>query len=95
MANLTDDKPAYVPNVGDIVRLQLWSPTDAPQREVKYGAPRIMLLRGIFENHRGKQGITRYWLANPKRTNDEGQMSWCESDWADLEHCPEEMGTLF
>lgn len=42
-----------------------------------------------------QQGITRYWLANPDRPNDESHYSWTESDWADVEPAAEELGRLF
>lgn len=85
---------SYTPKVGDTVRVQLWQPGNKPQREVPYGPPRIMRLMGIVEGYNGP-GITRYWLVDPKRPKDESLMSWCESDWADLESAAEESGVLF
>jgi len=83
----------YVPAVGDVVRMQLWSPVDAP-KAIPYGPPRIMIVKGITEDYNGT-GLTRYWTADVKHPNDEWAQSWSESDWTDLEPVADELGMLF
>lgn len=89
--------------VGDLVYEQLWSPVEpAPDSTIeeriahgrKYGQRRLMRLRGIIENY-GRVGVTRWWLVDPDRPNDDSRMSWVESDWAVLESAASDVGMLF
>lgn len=85
----------YQPAIGDLVRHTIWEPFTDPPKTNLYKPARNMLVRGVTENYDGRQGLTRYWLANPDRPNDESHYSWTESDWADVEPAAEELGRLF
>jgi len=87
--------------VGDLVWQQLYQPDSGKTK--LYGPRRLMKLAGMVpyeydpDEHlpRLEDGITRYWLINPDRPNDQSLMSWCESDWCDLEPANEDSGMLF
>ena len=85
----------YLPAVGDLVRHTIYQPMDAQPKSRIYKPAKIMLVRGVVEDYEGRQGITRYWFANPDRPNDESHYSWTESDWADVEPAAEDLGRLF
>jgi len=86
---------AEVPAVGSLVWQQMYSPMQPCDKSQTYGPRRLMQLQGVHENHEGREGITRYWLVDPERPNDHSCMSWCESDWCDLEPAAEDSGMLF
>ncbi|UXN30983.1 hypothetical protein [Glutamicibacter sp. M10] len=83
-----------MPAVGDLVKHTVYQPDAEPKTQI-YKPTTIMLVRGVTENYRGVQDLTRYWLADPRRPNDESRFSWTESDWADVEPAAEELGRLF
>ena len=85
----------YLPAVGDLVRHTIYSPMTTDPKTRIYKPAHIMLVRGVIEDYEGRQGITRYWLADPDRPNDEAHYSWTESDWADVESAAEDLGRLF
>ena len=72
-----------------------------------YGQRKRMLLSGITPNYNGAEyaqgigrdlpdrSVTRYWLVDPDRPNDESHMSWVESDWCVLESAAAEEGMLW
>lgn len=79
--------------VGSLYWQQMWSPVHEP-KTLPYGPRRLMKLAGIVPDYNGP-GITRWWLVDPHRPNDESKMSWVESDWCDLEPAHEDQGMLF
>ena len=72
-----------------------------------YGQRKLMLLSGIIPNYNGSEYaqsmgrdlpnriVTRYWLVDPDRPNDESHMSWVESDWCVLESAAADEGMLW
>ena len=72
-----------------------------------YGQRKLMLLAGITLDYNSSayaqsmgrdlpdRIVTRYWLVNPDRPNDESHMSWTESDWCVLESAASDQGLLW
>lgn len=94
-------------SVGQLVWEQMYSPqylvhSSTIEERIKhgntYGPRRLMCLRGILHEYgtdRHGNPLTRWWLSDPARPNDESRMSWVESDWCVLEDASAEGAMLW
>jgi hypothetical protein len=72
-----------------------------------YGQRKLLLLSGISYDYNSAgyaqsmgsavpdRSVTRWWLVDPDRPNDETRMSWVESDWCVLESAASDQGMLW